>query len=60
MEVLTPALVKGIRTIKAKVASKKEGELQVFGYGSEGNVISKVYNETEGGWTTGTMDMGKF
>jgi hypothetical protein len=35
-----------------------EGALQVFGYGLSGNVVSKKYSEIEGGWITGTINLG--
>jgi hypothetical protein len=40
-----------------KASSKAEGELQLFGYSADGRVLSKIYNETNGGWSD-VMDMG--
>lgn len=42
-----------------KASSKQEGELQLFGYSSDGRVLSKVYNETEGGWSSEVIDLGE-
>jgi len=41
-----------------KASTKHEGELILFGYAADGRVLSKIYNETEGGWANGTMDLG--